>query len=94
MGWQMSNGYDDFVVPEGQMAGCLERETVVGSEFPVFEDRIDLYSRSEWRDMIEGMGPWLDDLVMMIRDQGLIGSCTSQAAVAAYDLAQIIESGH
>jgi len=65
--------------------GCLPRIDVVGSQFPVFEDKvIDPIPEKEWKELLEIRQP-LRPMVKRIKRQ-TVGSCASHATAQACEV--------
>jgi len=77
---------NDLTVPDGYIAGCDKRECLLGSEFPVLENSMDLIPRAEWGDLATEYDG-LESLESWTYDQRSEGSCASNSAAQAMEIA-------
>ena len=77
-------------MPNGLLAGgCLPRDTRLGADHDIYEERFKIYSRSEWPDLISANGQGLRDVVQKIKNQGQEGSCASNMTCQAFEIALV-----
>lgn len=73
----MSSVINCTQMPNGMHArGCLPRDTKLGEEHAVFEEKFSLYPRKDWPELIRQNNS-LRLLVQKIKDQKQEGSCAS-----------------
>lgn len=84
----MARRPDSLVPPPGKAAGCLHRHTALGSEFPIFKDRIGVIPQSDWHKYIGIQS--IRHFVKDILDQDGVGSCAAEATTQAVMIVRAI----